>query len=175
MPALAPSRSAAPTGPRLCPATDLARLGPLLCLYPDCQTHVLAGWAGAVAVRPAVRIDSDGPQESLLFLDAALRPCWQLYLLPDSDYLAWDDVVAHLHAVQAAPDAMTRASNAKACIQLTVGNPVWRACALRLHAMSETEAPDNLAAANAALSDAGRRAAERIARGIGTRLATTFS
>ncbi|MFT3806565.1 Hemin transport protein [Arenimonas sp.] len=175
MPTLAPLRSTAPTGACPCPAADLARLGPLLCLYPDCQTHVLAGWAGAVAVRPAVRIDSDGPQESLLFLDAASRPCWQLYLLPDSDYLAWDDVVAQLHAIRSESTATASRTDPKACIQLTVGNPVWRACALRLHAMGETSAPGNLAAANAALSEAGRRAAERIARGIGTRLTSTFS
>jgi putative heme degradation protein len=154
---------------------DLARLGPLLCLYPDCQTHVLAGWAGAVAVQPAVRIDSDGPQESLVFLDATSRPCWQLYLLPDSDYLAWDAVVAQLHAVRSLPNSNAPASRAEPCIRRGIGNPVWRACALRLHAMAENSAPDNLAAANAALSEAGRRAAERIARGSGTRLADVLS
>ncbi len=151
-----------------CPPESLARLGPVLCLYRASETHVLSGLAWATRVQPVIRIDSDGPCESLRFLDAALRPCWQLCLLPDSDFLAWDDAVSNLGApISAQPMAIAHRRGG-AAIELAVGNPLWRACALQLHVVSMSNAPGRLATAPVALSQAGERAAERIARAAGT-------
>ena len=150
-----------------CTPESLAMLGPLLCLYRSVETHVLSGLDWAVDVSPSIRIDADGPCEALTFFDAAHRPCWQLDLLPDSDYLAWDKVLSTLEDPAPSVPAPKLEQQGWAAIHLAIGNPIWRACALRLHAVPERNAPCRLAAAQAVLSDAGLRAAERIARSTG--------
>src|SRR3546814_322387 len=73
---------------RACTPPLLASLGPVLCLYRVADSHVLTGYHCAADVRAMVHLDSDGPQEALLFFDRLRQPCWRLYLLPDSDCLA---------------------------------------------------------------------------------------
>lgn len=142
---------------------SLAALGPLLCLYRAVETHVLTGLSHAAAIIPSVRIDNDGPSEALMFLEANGRPCWQLYVLPDSDYFAWETLLTRLStptrsAAVSSPDPATRS-----CIHRGVGNPIWRASALRLHALPSCQSPSNVAASVAPLSACGQRAAERLA------------
>ena len=69
---------------------QLAELGSVLCLYRPQRGGELAGWTQAVRAESATGMDSDGLQESLSFFDATGQCCWRLFLLPDSDFLAWD-------------------------------------------------------------------------------------
>lgn len=142
---------------------SLAALGPLLCLYRAIETHVLTGLSHAAAIVPSVRIDSDGPSEALLFLEANGRPCWQLYVLPDSDYFAWDMLLARLSKPRPSTVPSPIEPFTPACIHRGVGNPIWRASALRLHTLPSCNAPGGVAASVAPLSLPGQRAAERLA------------
>lgn len=151
----------------LCRPELLAALGPLLCLYRADDPHALCGWSGAKSVQACIKINSDGPRETLAFFDEARRACWQLYLLPDSDYLSWDQVLAcvdcRLDTTQSSwlkkIDAMP--------VSRVVGNPIWRACALRFYAVPDTNNDCCLALAEVSLSSAGRKAAEAIAKSEG--------
>ena len=78
---------------------QLATLGTVLCLY-RADGNELGGWRQAVRVHACQGVDSEGLRESLCFLDARGRCVWRLYLLPDSDFLAWDRLVAALPPVQ---------------------------------------------------------------------------
>lgn len=60
----------------------------------------LLGMACAVRVVASVRLDSDGPCECLHFLDAAGTSIASLWLLPDSDFLAWEILAECLPAIQ---------------------------------------------------------------------------
>lgn len=161
MPAPCPPPTAAPP----CPAAALARLGPLLCLSRALEPHVLAGWSLARRVQPRICVDAEGPREALCFHAADGRLCWQLYLLPDSDWLAWDELVARLLAGAIQPPSLPPVAPCPWAIRLGIGEPLWRACALRLHALPG----DELAASQARLSRAGSDAALRIAaRAVGT-------
>ncbi|HBK54799.1 MAG TPA: hypothetical protein DDZ76_00715 [Xanthomonadales bacterium] len=89
---------------------DLQRLGPVLCLYPSGRLiadrvplPVHAPWPmqrelTALLVAAGLRVErdisSDGPNERIWFLDPAGRPSFGLWLLPDTDYLAWDALLA---------------------------------------------------------------------------------
>src|SRR5690349_14682324 len=75
---------------------QLASLGPVLCLSRVQPGGSLAGWAESSRCEVACTVEPDGPYESIHFLDARGRPTWRLYLLPDSDFLAWDALVAQL-------------------------------------------------------------------------------
>ncbi|KGQ18504.1 Hemin transport protein [Lysobacter dokdonensis DS-58] len=44
----------------------------------------------------ACAVEREGPCEAIHFVDLRGRPCWRLYLLPDSDFLAWDALIAPL-------------------------------------------------------------------------------
>ena len=138
----------------------LAALGTVLCLY-HADGSELAGWHQAVAAHACQGVDSEGLRESLCFTDARGRCCWRLYLLPDSDFLAWDRLVCELPG-QAPGDA-----------EGTVGERLWRrlaghlrgqrwrARALRLHSPVGAH---GLAATLAPLSTLGAAVARRIAR-----------
>lgn len=108
------SRSAPATPldwPRLC--QSLAALGAVLCLYagerspqqgvlrgnaPLPWQRELLGLLSAERLEPVVSLDSDGPLEGLWFLDGTGRPGFGLCLLPDSDFLAWERLLAGLPA-----------------------------------------------------------------------------
>ncbi len=88
----------------------LQRLGPVLCMYParfpgvdDIRPPTTAPWPlqrelaamlAATRTRAEVELGSDGPNERIWFLDHGNRPCFGLWLLPDTDYLAWDGLFA---------------------------------------------------------------------------------
>lgn len=88
-------------------ARDLAALGPLLCLWsespqaaPTVSRHLLVGAPELqVLARPgylchACAVTVDGPREWLTACDEQGIARLQLHLLPDTDYLAWDALIA---------------------------------------------------------------------------------
>lgn len=81
---------------------QLAALGIVLCLYRPALGPELEGWRRACRLVACQQLDSDGLHERLVFSDAHGQCCWQLCLLPDSDFLAWDRLLA---GVPAAPEA----------------------------------------------------------------------
>ena len=160
-PLLAANRSvpALPVDIHRCPVEALAALGPLLCLHAPSDPHPLTGWRRARHVRAQVRLDSDGPHEALHFFDADGRDCWRLYLLPDSDFHAWERLLATLPVRVEGPVAGCGFWRGKRSAL-----PHWQACALRLHAVSGTATGGiQLAAADVVLSPLGRSCAQRLA------------
>lgn len=142
------------------PSPDqLAALGTVLCLYRP-ESSELGGWKHAVSAHACQGMDSEGIRESLCFSDARGRCCWRLYLLPDSDFLAWDRLVS---AFPARPEPANDGGVAERLwrrLATRLGGEPWRMCALRLHARNGQA----LAASVASLSVLGATAARRIAR-----------
>lgn len=75
---------------------QLAALGPVLCLYRTRPGGELSGWAEATRAAVVCEVDSEGLCECVWFYDRSDHCCWRLYLLPDSDSLAWEYLVAGL-------------------------------------------------------------------------------
>lgn len=161
------SANATPGAARLPSPQELAALGTLLCLYRAHAGGELGGWRRAVRVEASALLDSDGMRECLVFRDAAGETCWQLFLLPDSDFLAWEQLSARLPAQCDAADA--HAGLAERMLQRLSGRArlgEWQASVLRLHARSGpggTGAPV-LAATLASVSPLGAAIARGIAR-----------
>jgi len=148
---------------------QLAALGPVLCLYRTQHGSELAGWQQAVRVEAHTGVDSDGLDERLLFFDAQGRCCWRLCLLPDSDFVAWDRLVASLPAgvdgeVAGLADRLWR----RLAGRLLGGQ--WRACALQLHATPRPASLPVLAASLSLMSPLGVATAQRIAQAEGADL-----
>jgi len=156
--------------PALPPPQQLAALGPLLCLYrARAGGGELGGWALAARAAACSGIDSDGLHESLLFFDRNDRCCWRLYLLPDSDFLAWERLASGL------PTPRVRGAACGGVGERLWLRPAgrlrgdgWLGCALRLHALPiapgfALHSPPLLAASVATLSPLGAAVARRIA------------
>jgi hypothetical protein len=167
-----PSNSSAMPAPLPRPS-QLAALGTVLCLYRAQSGGELSGWAQAVRAERGGGVDSDGLREHLLFHDRDGRPCWRLYLLPDSDFLAWERVAASLpvHAGAVREDGIGERLWSRLANRLRGDR--WEASVLRLHALhcspgfgSGAESPV-LAASLVAPSSLGAAAARRIARAEG--------
>ena len=90
-------------------ADALADLGVVLYVYTrhDSRTWLaphapwparreLVGLVSAERVVASVAVDSDGPHECLRFLDDTGHALASLWLLPDSDFLAWETLLAAL-------------------------------------------------------------------------------
>ncbi|AKC86156.1 hypothetical protein [Pseudoxanthomonas suwonensis] len=142
---------------------QLAELGSVLCLYRPQRGGELAGWMQAVRAEAATGVDSDGLQESLSFFDDGGQCCWRLFLLPDSDFLAWDMLAAQL-PVQCGDAAQGVADRLWRRLAGRLGGNGWRVCALRLHVLAQESHAATLAASPAPLSTLGLAAARRIAR-----------
>ncbi|TNJ33021.1 Hemin transport protein [Arenimonas terrae] len=153
-----PSVPATVVGIHRCPVELLGALGPVLCLHAPSDPHPLTGWRRARKVRAQVRLDSDGPHEALHFLDADGRDCWRLYLLPDSDFHAWERLLASLPVHVDGPHAGQGRWRGKRSVL-----PHWQACALRLHPVPEPAGGIQLAAAEVLLSPLGRSRVQRLA------------
>lgn len=136
----------------------LAALGTVLCLY-RAEGNELSGWHQAVDVHACQGLDSEGVRESLCFTDARGRCCWRLYLLPDSDFLAWDQLVSQLPVRPQHEDTGSVGDRLWRRLAGHLGGQRWRVGALRLHAVEEGRA---LAASIAPLSALGLAAARRI-------------
>ncbi len=162
--ALSAQRHDAPAGWRetggLPLPSQLAALGTVLCLYRPCDGE-LGGWRHAVSAHACQGVDSDGIHESLCFLDAQRQCRWRLYLLPDSDFLAWDRLVSRLPARPAPDEDAGVAERLWRRLALRLGGQGWRMCALRLLA---TDGGQGLAASLMPLSPPGAITARRIAR-----------
>ncbi|KAF1698746.1 Hemin transport protein [Pseudoxanthomonas jiangsuensis] len=145
-------------------ARQLAELGTVLCMYRVQQGGELAGWMQAVRAQSQVGVDSDGMCESLRFFDGRGQCCWRLFLLPDSDFLAWDTLAAQLPPCDG--DAAGQGGVAERLwrrVAGRLGGAGWRVCALRLHVLPR-EGAAALAASPAPVSALGAAAARRIAR-----------
>lgn len=148
-------------------AQQLAALGTVLCLYRHQDGGELSGWARAVRVESRAGVDSDGLRESLAFFDSEGRCCWRLYLLPDSDFVAWDRLLALLPSreeIEATTGVGERLWRRLAG-RLLGGQ--WQACVLRLHAVPAEVRRPILATSLAAVSPLGAATAQRIARAEG--------
>ncbi|WP_395788504.1 hypothetical protein [Aquimonas sp.] len=81
-------------------AQALAALGPLVCLHRRFDQRQLAIDAApllaGLRLQVQAEIDSSGPREALRFVDAHGVAVCQLCLLPDSDFLAWERLLALL-------------------------------------------------------------------------------
>jgi len=149
----------------VCTPQALAQLGPVLCLYPAVDDNPLSGWELALRAAYCAGIDSSGPHESLLFFDAEGGLCWQLCLLPETDFLRWEHLIA---AMPAGTDWLPRAGlrvSPRQAVARIIGPPLWRACPLQLHAVSAGPSGQRLAAACARLTPAGAREVARLASG----------
>lgn len=148
---------------------QLAALGPVLCLYRTQQGSELAGWQQAARVEARTGVDSDGLNERLLFFDAQGRCCWRLCLLPDSDFLAWDRLVASLPTgVDGEAAGLADRLWQRLAGRLLGGQ--WRACALQLHAVPRPASLPVLAASLSRMSPLGVATAQRIAQAEGAEL-----
>lgn len=152
-----------------CPR-QLAALGTVLCLYRPQHGGELSGWAQSVRVEAQVGVNSDGLRESLSFFDREGRCCWRLWLLPDSDFLAWDRLSASLpNRVLVEPaDGIGERLWQRLARRLTGDH--WRACVLRLHAMPPALVLPVLAASPAAPSALGAATVHEIARAEGAEI-----
>ncbi|HAI94922.1 MAG TPA: Hemin transport protein [Xanthomonadaceae bacterium] len=118
-------------------ASALAALGPVLCMHRPGHGNELVGWSRAVHTESRVRMDSEDVIESLHFFDAAGGCCWRLYLLPDSDFLAWDRLQSRLPGCC---DSEPRSGIADRLWQRLAGTlrgGAWQLSAVRLHALRE--------------------------------------
>ena len=138
-------------------ADALSDVGPLLCLYPS-NSGELGGWQSARGVCAETCVDANGVRESLRFLDDAGRSCLRLFLLPDSDYSAWESLRARLPCV--ASEARLRVCAACTLHRLCTGERSWKASLLRI-APGASERSATLGWAS--VSEVGRGIARRIA------------
>lgn len=89
----------------------LAGLGPVLCLWADSPRGAAAGAPDLHALAHPARlchacaVTPEGPRESLSFCDEAGIARVHLHLLPDTDYLAWDALVAAARTLPASDGA----------------------------------------------------------------------
>lgn len=152
-------------------AAGLASLGTVLCVYRSRCGGELGGWAQAVSAESWGGIDSDGWHECLQFRDRNGHCCWRLYLLPDSDFLAWEQLTARLPRAEAQPSPGDGiATRLWRRVASRVGGERWLASVLRLHTMPPAQpasAPAPmpvLAASLAPVSMFGADVVRRIAR-----------
>lgn len=146
---------------------EFAALGAALCLYRTHAGSELDGWSQAVRVSSSSTLDSDGLCESLQFFDRDGVCCWRLYLLPDTDFLAWERLLAGLpvqHPPEHAPSIRERLWRR---VARRLGGPAWRANVLRFHAPPAGPGfagQSLLAASLPRLSACGAQVARRIVR-----------
>lgn len=145
-------------------AQQLAALGTVLCLYRPQHGSELSGWAQAVSVESRAGVDSDGLRESLAFFDAEGRCCWRLYLLPDSDFLAWDRLLDSLPGSSESEVATGVGERLWRRLAGRLLGGQWQACVMRLHVLPASSLPPVLAASLAPLSPLGITTAQRIAQ-----------
>lgn len=157
---------------------QLAALGTVLCLYPAQPGGDLAGWTRAVRVEARSGMDSDGLRESLHFYNAGGACCWRLYLLPDSDFLAWERLVRSLPCV-ASPASAGIAERLWRRLAAGLSACPWQCSVLRFQAPSSGPGFAAcggvlLKASLATVSGLGAAVAGRIARQEGAGNAATI-
>lgn len=143
---------------------QLAALGAVLCLYRAEHGGELGGWSQAVRAEARAGLDSDGLREVLQFFDASGRGCWRLYLLPDSDFLAWDRLLADLPRETGMESLGGVGERLWRRLAGRLRGEHWQAAAIRLHALTGERGQTLLAASLAQLSPLGAATARDIAR-----------
>lgn len=148
--------------------SQLAALGTVLCLHRAGAARELGGWSSASRAEAHAGLDGDGMHESLWFFDAADACCWQLHLLPDSDFLGWERLSTQLpRCSDVAPGGLAERLWRSVAQRLRGGD--WSASVLRFQCISPVaEAGDAMLVASlGTLSPLGVESARRIARGHG--------
>lgn len=125
--------AAPPSGAALPRPRELAALGTVLCLYRAHDGGELAGWSRALRAEVRSGLDSDGVRASLAFHDRDGHSCWRLFLLPDSDFLAWERLASRLPQA-AADDDEGIAERLWRGLAGRLAAPQWQCSVLRLHA-----------------------------------------
>ncbi|WP_162348833.1 Hemin transport protein [Pseudoxanthomonas gei] len=146
---------------------QLAALGTVLCLYHPRQGSELSGWVQAVRAESRAGMDSEDLRESVAFFDSESRCCWRLYLLPDSDFLAWDHLLESLPGSDDMGTARSVDERLWRRLTLRLLGGQCHACILRLHALPSPMMAPVLAASLATLSPFGIATARRIAQAEG--------
>ena len=153
---------------RLPTPSQLASLGTVLCLYRAGGER--GGWSRAVRAEAGAALHSEGPDECIAFRDFAGECCWKLYLLPDSDFLAWERVSATLPLQGPDPDATGVGERLMRSLSARLRTGQWQGSVLRLHALNVApgmSTRDVLAASLVPVSPLSAAAARRIARNEG--------
>jgi hypothetical protein len=155
--------SAGSSRPSLPSAAELAALGTVACVFSRRYGGELGGWTQAVRAELCSGIDSDGWHECLRFHDRKDDCCWRLYLLPDSDFLAWERLQSRLPASGAMPGPSEAvASRLWRRLHARMGGERWQPSVVRLHALPHLR--PSLAASPALVSSLGVDMLRRIAR-----------
>lgn len=146
------------------PSADaLAALGTVLCLYRSRYGGELGGWAQAASAEVRCGIDSDGWYECVQFRDPNGICCWRLYLLPESDFLAWEQIQSRLPIIEASrPPTEPVASRLWHRLSSRVDGERWQPSVVRLHALRHPR--PSLAASLAPVSPLGAEMVQRVAR-----------
>ena len=148
--------------------SQLASLGTVLCLHRSGAARELGGWASALRTESHAGLDDDGMHESLWFFDADGACCWQLHLLPDSDFLGWERLYGQLpRCSDIAPGGIGERLWRSLAQRMCGG--AWEASVLRFQSvgMAAGEGGEMLVASLGTLSQLGIDSARRIARGNG--------
>lgn len=146
----------------------LAGVGPVLCVFPDSERNELNALRRASQICAECCIDDDGIRESLRLCDEAGSTCARLFLLPDSDYTAWERLREGLPCVA----SESRASACEKCVHFVrcLGRMLrgsgWKSSLLKIEP-GRREQPC-VSAVN--ISRIGREFACRIARAEGAPL-----
>ena len=77
-------------------AAELAALGAVLCVHPGELPIAPRAQAATVRAELQASVDIAGVREAIAFLDADGQCRGRLYLLPDTDFLAWEALAARL-------------------------------------------------------------------------------
>ena len=148
--------------------SQLAALGTVLCLHRPGAARELGGWSSARRAEAHAGLYVDGMHESLRFFDADDVCCWQLHLLPDSDFLAWERLAGNLpRCSDVAPGGIGERLWRGLAQRIRSG--VWEASVLRFQSVpaAPEEGGPMLVASLGTLSPLGIDCARRIARGNG--------
>lgn len=153
-------------GPRVARAmlptpAQLAALRCALCVYPGGVEDALAGWRSAARAEAGAAVDAVGAREWIAFLDTKGRCRARLYLLPDSDFLAWETLTNRLPQCAEAPCEPLPALCRRLDARMRAGR--WRAVVLGLRA-SWCGSAWTLQAVPTPLSPLGLRVARAIVR-----------
>ncbi len=148
-------------------AQQLAALGKVLCLFRAQHGSELSGWTQAVRVESRTGVDSDGLRESLVFFDEEGHCCWRLYLLPDSDFLAWDRLIASLPCRDEVEAPVGVGERLWRRLAGRLRGEQWQTRIVQLHAVSAAVAPPVLVASLVSVSPLGAATAQRIAQAEG--------
>ncbi|MCD9032676.1 Hemin transport protein [Luteimonas sp. Y-2-2-4F] len=144
---------------------QLAALGTVLCLY-RARGAELDGWRRAARVEVCSALHADALYESLQFHDRDGQGCWRLFLLPDTDFLAWEALARTLPVAQAAGGGI--AERLWRRLAHGVSGAAWRCSVLRLSLSPEDEGgAGRLTASLATLSALGAEVAQRIVQSEG--------